>query len=49
MTAQVPGYSETPSSDLAESIANSVKQGAAFIVHSFERTNDALSFVYLNK
>jgi elongator complex protein 5 len=28
-TAQVPGYSETSSPDLAESVLNSVKQGAA--------------------
>jgi elongator complex protein 5 len=38
-TAQVPGYSETSSSDPAESILNSVKQGAAYIVHTTnERT-----------
>ncbi len=40
-TAQVPGYSETSPPDLAKSIANSVKQGAAFIVHTTLRTNEA--------
>lgn len=46
-TAQVPGYSETSSPDLAESILNSVKQGAAFIVHATNERNDFLSlFIY---
>ena len=47
-TAQVPGYSETSSPDLAESIVNSVKQGAAFIVHTTnERTSPNKACVYL--
>lgn len=48
-TAQVPGYSET-SSDLAESILNSVKQGAAFIVHTTnERTTPKLVYLYSSR
>jgi elongator complex protein 5 len=47
-TAQVPGYSETSSPDVAKSILNSVKQGAASIVHP---TNEQLPspslFIYI--
>lgn len=43
-TAQVPGYSDTSSPDLAKSILDSVKQGAVHIL----RTNDSQTkFVYL--
>lgn len=43
-TTQVPGYSETPSSpDLANSILNSVKQGAAYRSH-YEQ-NETTPFV----
>jgi elongator complex protein 5 len=42
-TAQVPGYSETSSPDLANSILDSVKQGAVHIL----RTSDKLVYLYL--
>jgi hypothetical protein len=39
-TAQVPGYSETSSPDLAESILNGVKQGAAHYNRSYCERNE---------
>lgn len=46
-TAQVPGYSETSSPDVDKSILNSVKQGAAFIVHPTNERLPSPLLVYL--
>lgn len=46
-TAQVPGYSETSSPDVAKSFLNSVKQGAASIVHTTNEQLPSSSLFYL--